>query len=150
MIGHISGESAAHKPNVALVQTVDGSTTKWTPAAHRLFTVTGVVKLVSYFGDVDETLTEENGAETIEVGIAGNTALIIAQLAAPANLATGDIWVLTTVLPGAVLADPIVIADTDIDLVVAGGTGIDDGQITFYVEWEPISSGALLVPAVWD
>ncbi len=151
-VGHISGESAAHKPNVALVQTVDASSTAWTIAAHRLFTITGVVK-ARIFGDVTETLTENNGDETIEVGIAGATAALIAQYATPLDLIAGDIFTngaTSTSSPVGFPSDWAIIADTDIDLLVAGSTGINDGTITFYVEWIPMSDGALLVPAVWD
>jgi hypothetical protein len=150
--GLISSAAMPFQPNIAIVTTVDGSVTKWTPAAHRLFTITGVVK-VRIFGDVSETLTEDNGDETIEVGVAGATAALIAQLAAPLSLAAGDIWTngaASTALPLGFPSDWAVISDIDIDLTVAGTGGIDDGTIVFYAEWIPMSDGALLVPAVWD
>lgn len=150
--GLISSAVAPFTPRIAIVSTPDGSTTKWTPASHRMFTVTGVVRL-RIFGDVTETLTEENGAETIEVGIAGATAALIAQYATPLDLVAGDIFTnaaTATSSPVGFPSDWAVIADTDIDLTVAGGTGIDDGQITFYVEWVPMSNGALVVAATWD
>ena len=134
------------------VQTVDGSGTTWTAAAHRLFTITGLVK-VRIFGLVDEALTEGNGNETIEVGVAGATAALIAQLADPNTLVANDVWTngaASTALPVGFPTDWAVVGDLDIDLVVAGTTGITNGQITFYVEWVPISAGATVVAAVWD
>ena len=134
------------------VQTVDASSTAWTIAAHRLFTVAGHVK-VRIFGIVTETLTEDNGDETLEVGIAGATAALIAQYATPLDLIAGDIFTnaaASTSSPAGFPSDWAVIGDTDIDIVVAGSTGIDDGRITFYVEWIPITAGATVVAAVWD
>ena len=136
-------------PQTATVQTVDGSETLWTPAAHRLFTVTGVV-ICRVFALVDVTLTESNGDETIEVGIANNTALLLSQYATPLDFATGDIWGSTTAVPGSTLNDMVAIKDTDIDLTVAGTTGINDGQMTFYCQWIPVSVGATVAAAVWD
>ena len=140
------------KPKVAQVTTPDASVTAWTVAAHALFTVTGLVKC-RLIGDVSETLTEGTGDETIEAGIAGDTACLIAQLAAPLTLAAGDIWgnpTTSTAIKSVVPSEWVFIADTDIDLVVAGTTGINDGTVTFYLEWEPISPGASVVAATWD
>ena len=148
--GHISSAVAPFRPLIAVQATLDGSSTTWTTAAHRLFTITGIVKIISLFGDVTEALTEGNGDETIEVGIAGDTAILIDQLAAPLSLVAGDVWAKGTALPAAVIADPVVIQDIDIDILVAGTTGITNGQITFYVEWVPMTDGALVIGATWD
>ncbi len=150
MTGAIESAIAPFQPLIAAQATVDGSDTTWTIAAHKLFTATGLVKIVSIFGDVTEALTEGNGDETIEVGVVGDTAVLIAQLAAPLSLVAGDTWSLATALPAAVMKDPIVIQDIDIDIVVAGTTGITNGKITFYAEWVPMSDGALLIGATWD
>ena len=134
------------------VQTVDGSGTTWSIAAHRLFTITGLVK-VRIFGLVDEALTEGNGDETIEVGVIGATASLIAQLATPLSLVANDVFTngaTSTDVPVGFPSDWAVVGDLDIDLTVAGSTGITNGQITFYVEWVPISVGATVVAAVWD
>ncbi len=134
------------------VQTVDGSATAWTIDAHRLFTVAGLIKC-RIAGVVDETLTENNGDETIEVGIAGATASLIAQYATPLDLITKDIWTngaTSTSAPVGFPSDWAWLADTDIDLLIAGSAGINDGQITFYLEWVPLSAGATAVAAVWD
>ena len=152
--GHISSAVAPFKPLIASQATVDGSSTTWTVAAHKLFTVTGVVR-ARIFGRVTEALTEGNGDETIEVGIAGDTAALIDQLATPLSLTADDIWIGatgSTAIPTGFFDDGgwFIITDTDIDLVVAGTTGITNGQITFYVEWVPISPGALVVGATWD
>ena len=142
------------RPEITIVTTLDASDTAWTPAAHRLFTVTGVIR-ARLFGRVTETLTEDNGDETIEVGIAGDTAALIDQLAAPLTLAAGDTWIGSTgstAIPSGFFDDGgwFIIAATDIDLTVAGSTGINDGTIDFYLEWVPMSVGAVAVAAVWD
>ena len=116
---------------IATVTSVDGSATTWTQAAHRLFTVTGTA-MVRVFGVIAETLV---GAATIEVGVAGATAGLIAQVADATTLATGDILA--------------IVSGIDIDIVV-GTADVTDGQIVFYCEWKPISVGATVVAAVWD
>ena len=108
---------------------------------HTLFTVTGNV-LVSIFGVVDTTLTS-GGANTIEVGVTGNTAVLIAQ-ATGANFADGDIWVDATdtrVGAGAVPAMQIINDGFDILLKITTAT-LTAGVVDFYCLWRPLSSDA--------
>lgn len=152
MPGAIISAIAPFQPHIAIQATPDGSVTAWTIAAHRLFTITGVVR-ARIFGDVTKTLTEDNGDETIEAGIANATAALIAQYATPLDLIAGDIFAnaaTSTSSPIGFPSDWAVMADTDIDLTVAGSAGINDGIINFYVEWVPMSDGALVVGATWD
>ncbi len=132
-------------------QTVSAASTAWTQAAHKLFTVTGTVKIKSIIGICDITLV---GAGTLEVGIAGNTACLLAQIADAEDVDQHDIWAgrdtATHASKQAVgESEPDFIKDTDIDLVV-GTANITAGQITFVIDWEPESDGATLVGATWD
>ena len=144
---NISGE-------VVSVQTPDGSVTPWTlNASHRLFTVTGEVIVHAIFGKVDEALT---GISTAQVGVAGSTAALIAQLAnAGATLnAVNDIWVGRTASSGAryigiLDAGGVILSDIDIDLTI-GLANVTNGQITFYVVWSSMSSDGDVSAAVWD
>ena len=63
-----------------------------TNVSYTLFTVTGDV-LVRIFGVVTTTLV---GAGTIEVGVTGNTAGLIAQVADATTLAAGDFYYAAT------------------------------------------------------
>lgn len=107
--------------------------------AHTLFTVTGNC-LVQVFGICDTNLA---GAGTIEVGVASNTAGLIAQIADAENLDDGDNWVDATPEVG-VSALPATFAlndGTDI-LLTIGTTAITAGKVDFYCLWRPLSSDA--------
>lgn len=111
--------------------------------ATTLFTVTGVVA-VRLFGVVSGT--DLTGTGTLEAGIAGNTAALLAQTTGTA-LDVGEIWVDTG--PATVEALPalnILAAGTDITQTIAGST-IDAGTITYYCLWFPISTDGNLVSA---
>ena len=108
-------------------------------AAHTLFTVTGNI-LLTIFGVVDTTITSA-GAPTIEVGVTGNTAALIAQSLA-ASLADGEVWVdgtLTRVGVGAVPAMQVLNDGADVLLTVATAT-LTAGAVDFYCLWRPLSS----------
>ena len=110
-------------------------------ASHTLFTVTGNV-LVSIFGVVDTTL-DSAGAPTIEVGVTGNTAVLIAQGTAK-NYADGDIYVDATdtrVGAGAVPAMQVINDGFDVLLKITTAT-LTTGVIDFYCLWRPLSSDA--------
>jgi len=57
--------------------------------AHTLFTVTGDV-LITVFGTCNTSL---DGAATLEVGVTGNTAALLAQIADATTLDDGEIYV---------------------------------------------------------
>ena len=112
-------------------------------AAHTLFTVTGNV-LVTVFGVCDTTLTS-GGSNTIEVGVTGNTAALIAQ-SVGASLADGEIWVdatMTRVGVGAVPAMQVLNDGNDIILTIATAT-LTAGVVDFYCLWRPLSSDGLV------
>lgn len=109
--------------------------------AHTLFTVTGNV-LLTIFGVCDTTLTS-GGAATIEVGVTGNTAALIAQ-GTGTSLADGEIWVdgtLTRVGVGAVPAMQVLNDGNDVILTIGTAT-LTAGAIDFYCLWRPLSSDA--------
>lgn len=107
--------------------------------SHTLFTVTGNV-ILTIFGVVDTTITS-GGAPTVEVGVTGNTAVLIAQATA-ANLADGDIWVDATdtrVGAGVVPSMQIINDGLDVLLKITGAT-LTAGVIDFYCLWRPLSA----------
>jgi len=113
--------------------------TTGTVAAHTLFTVTGDC-LVSVFGVCNTNLT---GAGTIEVGVAGNTASLLAQIADATTLDDGDVYVDATTMvgAGAIPATKVINDGADIIMTI-GGTAITAGQVNFYLTYRPLSDGA--------
>ncbi|MCR4329489.1 MAG: hypothetical protein NUV65_03010 [Candidatus Roizmanbacteria bacterium] len=108
-------------------------------AAHTVFTVTGNV-LVSVFGVCDTTL-DSGGAPTIEMGVTGNTAALIAQSVGK-SLADGEVWVdatMTRVGVGAIPSMQVLNDGNDIILTIASAT-VTAGVIDFYCLWRPLSS----------
>ncbi len=137
------------------VTTVDASVTPWTVAAHRLFTVTGVVEIDKIFAVVDETVVEGAGADnTVSVGTSDDVDLMIGVTVGDA-LVTNDLW--SAVAGGSLSkhalvtnAESFLVSGTDIDINVLGTNSIADGTLTFYCTWKPISAGATLVAGAWD
>ena len=116
-----------------------------TKAVMPLFKVTGTV-LVRIFGVVKLTIV---GAGTIEVGVAGNTASLLAQDAVATDLATGEIWTdaTPTTLGVDLLSDvlgPYIVTDAG----AAAGITIDEkvatadltaGGLFYILLWRPLS-----------
>jgi hypothetical protein len=110
--------------------------------ATTLFTVTGTVR-VNIFAVCTVDLT---GSGTIEVGISGNTAALIAQTTGTA-IDAGEVWVDTA--PATVeapLTDKILTNGTDIIQTIGTDT-LTAGSLTYYVTWTPISEDGNLVAA---
>lgn len=107
--------------------------------ATTLFTVTGVVA-VRIFGVVSGA--DLTGSGTLEVGISGNTAALIAQTTGT-DLDVGEIWVDT--VPATVEALPAIqiLSGTNIIQTIATDT-ITAGTITYYCTWFPLTSSASL------
>ena len=111
--------------------------------ATTLFTVTGVVA-VRLFGVVSGL--DVTGTGTIEAGIVGNTAALLAQTTGT-DLDVGEIWIDTG--PATVELLPalsILAAGTDIIQTIAGST-LNAGTLTYYCLWFPISSDGNVVAA---
>lgn len=109
--------------------------------ATTLFTVTGVIA-VRIFGVCGTDLTS-GGAATLEVGIAGNTAALLAQTTAT-GIDAGEIWIDTG--PATVEALPAIsiLSGTNI-IQTVGTTTITGGTLTYYAIWNPISADGNLV-----
>lgn len=112
-----------------------------------LFTVTGDVVL-AVVGIVKTAVTTSD-AITVEVGVAGNTAGIIAQVADATGLALNEIYhdatPDATIELESVWADRIVSNGQDVILTTTGT--VTDGDITFYCRWYPLSSDGSVVAA---
>lgn len=110
--------------------------------ATTLFTITGVVavRLFAIASGTDLT-----GSGTLEAGIAGNTAALLAQVAATA-LDVGEVW--TDNAPSTVEALPAmqILSGTNIIQTIGTDT-VTAGTLTYYCNWFPLSSGASVVAA---
>lgn len=115
-----------------------------------LFTVTGVVK-VQVYGKVNTDLA---GGATVEVGIAGATAIFMPQ-ETDTNLDAGMVW-LNEGTPAAyyIIGEEQAAIDNlptyllngqDIILTVSGGQNVTSGQVDFYARWRPLSDDAKIV-----
>lgn len=110
--------------------------------ATTLFTVTGDVK-VRFFAVCATDLT---GSGTLEVGISGNTAAIIAQTTGTA-IDAGEVWYDNTpVTVGVMPGFKILTNGTDIIQTIGTNT-ITAGVITYYCEFSPLSSDGTVVAA---
>lgn len=108
-----------------------------------LFTVTGDV-LVQVFAVCSVNLTGANA--TIEVGIAANTAALIAQSTAT-DIDAGHVWIDAT--PATVQALPpvqVLTNSTNIIQTVATAN-ITAGTLTYYCIWTPLSGNGNVVAA---
>lgn len=112
-----------------------------------LFTVTGsVFVFVTCF--CTETCVEAAPSATIEVGITGITAGLIAQLNADTVL-IGNIWFDATPVDMEVLTSfggALIGGSEDIFLTV-GAQNVTDGTLEFTCFWTPLSSDGLVVAA---
>ncbi len=109
-----------------------------------LFTVTGEV-LVRIFATCQTALVSAGGG-TIEVGITGNTAALIAQTTA-ANILINTVWIDAT--PGTIQAlpsDQVLTNGTDIIQTIATAD-VTAGVLTYYCFWSPLSSTGNVVAA---
>lgn len=117
-----------------------------TSAALTLFTVTGEV-IVRVFGVCTTTLV---GAGKLEVGLTGNTAELIAQVANATDIAANDIFLDGTVddVRGAVFGDvkasTLIVNSSDI-IETTSTADITAGQIYYLCLWRPISSDGNVV-----
>ena len=106
--------------------------------SHTLFTVTGDV-LVTIFGSC--TTNMDGAGADFEVGVTGNTAGLIAQIADVEDLDAGDIYqdaspeVGTVALPSAF----IIVGGLDVLLKITNAN-ITAGVVDWYCMWRPLSS----------
>ena len=110
-----------------------------------IFTVTGTVA-ARIFGVCTTALTS-GGVATIEVGVTGLTAGIIA-LSTATDIIANEIWLdATPTLLVDTVPDPKVIPNgLDINQKITDAT-ITGGVMVYYCIWEPLSTGATIVAA---
>lgn len=118
------------------------NTTTGAQGSHTLFTVTGDV-LITIWGKCTTNMAG-SGAE-FEVGVTGNTAGLIAQIADVEDLDAGDVYidatpeVGTVAIPGA----RFIAGGLDVLLKITNAT-ITGGVVTWYCLWRPLSSDGLV------
>lgn len=108
--------------------------------SHTLFTVTGDV-LVTIFGSCTTNMT--GSTADFEVGVTGNTAGLIAQIADVEDLDAGDIYQDATPEVGTVAlpSSRIIVGGLDILLKITSAN-ITAGVVDWYCLWRPLSSDA--------
>lgn len=112
-----------------------------------LFTVTGDV-LVRMYGVVTTTIV---GAGTIEVGVTGNTAEILAQVADASTMAAGEIWVDGTVddVRAATFSDVVatkLVTNGSNIIETIGTANLTAGRLYYVCLWRPVTSGSNVSP----
>jgi hypothetical protein len=108
-----------------------------------LFTVTGEVE-AQVFGFVDASVTA-TGALTLELGVTGNTAALIA-ITAKGELVLNKFWTATTQAVGVIAtASAFLISAANI-LHVIRDSDATAGAITYSCIWRPVSADGLVVP----
>lgn len=110
--------------------------------ATTLFTVTGTV-LVQVFAVCSTDLTS-GGAATLEVGISGNTAALLAQTTAT-GIDAGEIWIDTGPATVELLPAQSIVAASIIQTI--GTTTVSGGVLTYYCIWSPVSANGNVSPA---
>ena len=111
-----------------------------------LFTVTGTVRM-RIIGIVETTLVGDSG--TVEVGVTGSTAGLLAQVVGTTMVA-GEIWHDATVdakFEVSTVAIENIIANGIDPILTVATANITAGAIRFLVSWYPMSAGALVVPS---
>lgn len=111
--------------------------------ATTLFTVTGDV-VVRIFAKCTADLT--GAGATLEVGISGNTAALIAQTTGT-GIDSGEIWQDASPATVESLAGQFtLVGGTDI-IQTIGTNPVDAGTLTFYCLWTPLSSDGSVTAA---
>lgn len=107
---------------------------------HTLFTISGPC-IVKVIGVCSSDIT---GSGTLEVGLTGNTAVLIAQTTG-ANIDTGEFWIDNS---PAVYESDFTGKMINSDIVATVGTDtLTGGTITFYCYWRPMASNSTCVAA---
>jgi hypothetical protein len=127
--------------------TFDGGAGSGAVGTVALFTITGAVHVV-VVGHCEDDLTEAGATATIEVGITGATAGLIAQVNA-VNIDTGEIWFDATPADMKVLTSlggAFIGGGEDIFATI-GTQNVTGGVIDFVCFWTPLSSDGNVVAA---
>ena len=107
-----------------------------------MFTVTGIVR-VRLIANCTVDLV---GAVSLEAGVVGGTAILIAQIADAEGIDVGEFWFgagapTTSIVPTS--APEKVIAS---DIILTYGGNITAGAIKFSCSWTPVTANGLVVP----
>lgn len=112
--------------------------------ATTLFTVTGCVA-VRVFGVCGLTLV---GAATLEVGITGAVAIVLARIADATDLATDEIYTdATPTTKVEAMPSRLIIGNGQDIIQTIGSTALTAGILTYYCVWAPISTDGNVVAA---
>lgn len=115
-------------------------------ATATLFTVTGCVA-VRVFGVCTSTLTS-GGVPTLEVGISGATAVVLAQIADATTLATNELYLDATPTTQVEAMPNRLLIGNGQDIIQTIGTAtITGGTLIYYCVWAPISTDGNVVAA---
>lgn len=116
-------------------------------ATHTIFQVTGDVYIQQIYGACKIAVTS-GGAPTLELGIAGNTAVFIAQTVAT-NILQYNLWqdAGPEVNPGVItLLGRSWLLQNGADIILThAGVDITAGDIDFYCNWIPLSADGNLI-----
>jgi hypothetical protein len=148
MSAHFPGSGSIRLSNYFTI-TADMTSATWnTIASHEIATVTGLVHMV-IIPECTSTLTDAADGASIQLGVEGSTAALIASTGAAGaggnTIATTEQWLDAT--PADLVATRTAL--NALDFTVGGGldvgyeiTGaaLTGGTIIFHVFWEPISS----------
>jgi len=115
---------------------------------YTLFTVTGDLVIAGFWGVINTNLA--GATATVEVGVPGNTAAILAQELAT-DMLDGGLYVSTTVAAG-IASLPTsgawqVINDGADIIETVNTSNVTAGQIDYYCIWAPVEDGARLISA---
>jgi hypothetical protein len=114
---------------------------------YTIFNVTGDVAVKAVVGICNTDLT---GAATLEVGTAGNTAKLLAQIANTTTLDDGDVYVDAGTEAGVDVwpSEALFFINDGTDIIeTVGTTNITAGQIDYYCIWAPLEPNASVVSA---
>lgn len=119
---------------------------------YTIFEVTGDVLVKAFFGIVNTAVVSASNTGTLEVGVAGNTAKLIAQTTAGSGtLAANDV-----LTDAGAEASIDILATSGAELVIANGADIietlatnnfNSGQIDWYCVWAPLERDAAITSA---
>ena len=119
-------------------------------AATAIFTVTGEILIVSLVPFCVTSLDESVGTPSLELGVVGNTDILLGATTATA-IDSGKFWLDTTPAEVGAFAVPAALKDiavtANIQCLVGGSNNISAGVIRYDIYWRPLSSDGLVAAA---
>ena len=116
-----------------------------------LFTVTGDILVVSILAVCSAGLTEGGATAELELGITTSTALFLPQTQ-PIDIDTNEVWTsasptLSGEAPAATQLNIVVNGTANDILATVVNDTVDTGTLNFYLTWQALSIGALVMAA---